>query len=69
MAIQILSFNAHPDPKYAAICSCGCKFTFNYSDADYSIAEGEFIECPYCHLTFYKPAWYLVDPLAEKEWK
>lgn len=71
MSIKILSYNAHPDPTYVATCSCGCQFTFNQSDTHFDHTAGQsYITCPNprCGLIVFDGIWYLLDPIAEKEW-
>lgn len=69
MSIKILTYNAHPDPKYVSVCSCGCKFTFNKSDTHFDHNNNQsYIECPNqrCGLINYESIWYLLDPVADE---
>lgn len=65
MSIKILSYNAHPDPKFVATCKCRCQFTFNQSDSYFSIEQGRIIACPHCTLLINQVNWALLDPLAD----
>lgn len=65
MSIKILSYNAHPDPKFVATCKCGCQFTFNQSDSYFSIEHGRLIACPRCTLLINQFNWALLDPLTD----